>query len=114
MRPAKIQISLRIRGIWSESSPGAFSIAKDAKSPYVKNEINDQTARMRRLIWVFVGRICQKVRFRTFLLICVLTSSDRKERKLLGFKDRSQSCTKTTLFKLKIGMYEKSHGKKKS
>ena len=28
--PAKIQISLRIRAVWSESSLGAFSIAKDA------------------------------------------------------------------------------------
>ena len=29
-RPAKIQISLRIRAVWSESSLGAFRIAKDA------------------------------------------------------------------------------------
>ena len=28
MRPAKIQISLRIRAVWSESSLGAFWLAK--------------------------------------------------------------------------------------
>ena len=31
MRPAKIQISMRIRAAWSEYSLGAFRIAKDAK-----------------------------------------------------------------------------------
>ena len=31
VRPAKIQISLRIRAVWSESSLGAFRIARDAK-----------------------------------------------------------------------------------
>ena len=31
VRTAKIQISLHIRAIWSESSLGAFWIAKDAK-----------------------------------------------------------------------------------
>ena len=31
VRPAKIQISLRIRAVWSESSLGAFWIVKDAK-----------------------------------------------------------------------------------
>ena len=34
MRPAKIQISLHIRAVWSESSLGAFWIAKDAKFLY--------------------------------------------------------------------------------
>ena len=31
VRPAKIQIILRIYAVWSVSSPGAFWIAKDAK-----------------------------------------------------------------------------------
>ena len=30
------------------------------------NEDSDQTVRMRRPIWVFVGRTCQKVRFLKF------------------------------------------------
>ena len=62
-RPAKILISLRIRADWSESSLGAIWIAKDAKFLHADNEDSNQTARMRRLIWVFVGRTWQKVRF---------------------------------------------------
>ena len=70
MRPAKIQISLRIRTGWPESSLGAFSwIAEEIKFLHADNEDSDQTARMRRLIWVFVGRTCQKVRFLTVRLI---------------------------------------------
>ena len=38
MRPAKIQISLRIRAVWSESSLGAFCIAGDVGFLYVDNE----------------------------------------------------------------------------
>ena len=49
MRPAKIQISLRIRA-GSESSLGALWIAKDAKFLHADNEYSDQTARMRMLI----------------------------------------------------------------
>ena len=63
VRPAKSQISLRIRAVWSESSLGAFWIAKDARFLHADNEDSDQTAQMRRLIWVFVGRTCQKVHF---------------------------------------------------
>ena len=63
--PAKIQISLRRRAVWSESSLGAFWIANDAKFLQTDNEDSNQTARMRRLIWIFVGRTCQKVRFLT-------------------------------------------------
>ena len=50
LRPAKIQIRLRIRAVWSESSLGAFWIAKDAKFLLAYNEDSDQTARMHRLI----------------------------------------------------------------
>ena len=52
-RSAKIQISLRIRAVWSESSLDAFWIAKDAKFVHAGIEESDLTARMRRLIWVF-------------------------------------------------------------
>ena len=54
MRLAKIQISLRIRAVWSESSTGAFWIAKDAKVLHADNEDSDHAARMRTLIWVFI------------------------------------------------------------
>ena len=48
VRPVKIQISLLINSVWSESSMTAFC-----------NEDSDQTAWMHRLIWVFVRRRCQ-------------------------------------------------------
>ena len=38
VRPAKIQISLRICAVWSEYSQDAFWIAKDAKYLHVENE----------------------------------------------------------------------------
>ena len=47
VRPAKIQISLRIRAVWSESSLSAFWIAKDAKFVHADSLM---------MIWVFVGR----------------------------------------------------------
>ena len=56
---AKIQISLRIRAIWSESSLNVFWIAIGARFLHVDNEASGQTARMRRLIWVFVGRTAE-------------------------------------------------------
>ena len=42
-RPAKIQIRLRIRAVWSESSLDAFWIAKDAKFLHAATK-TDQTA----------------------------------------------------------------------
>ena len=65
VRPAKILISLRIRADWSESSMSAFWIAKYAKCLNADKEDSYQTAWMRRLIWVFVERTCQKVHFLT-------------------------------------------------
>ena len=69
VRRAKIQTSLRIRAVWSESSLGTFWIANDAKFVHKDNEDTGQTVRMRRVIWVFVGRSCLKVRFLTCWLI---------------------------------------------
>ena len=65
MRPVKIQISLRIRAGWSESSLGAFWKAKDTKFLRANDEESDETVRVRRLIWVFVGRTYQEVRLLT-------------------------------------------------
>ena len=64
MRQAKIKISLRIRSVWSESSLGAFWIAKFEKFLQANDEDSDQTVRMSRLN--FVGRTCQRVRVLTF------------------------------------------------
>ena len=80
VRPAMIQISLRIRAVWSESSPAAFWIAKDAKFLHWDNEDSDQTARMRILIWVFVGCTCQTVRSLTMRFI--FEEAEKKKKKM--------------------------------
>ena len=41
VRPAKIQISLRVRAVWSESSLCTFYIAKDANFLHADNEDSD-------------------------------------------------------------------------
>ena len=56
MRPAKTQISLGIRPVWSESSPCAQSVAKGPSFINAVCEDSDQSGWMPRLIWVFAGR----------------------------------------------------------
>ena len=54
--PAKTQVSLGIRPVWSESSLCAQWVAKDSSFLHADSEDSDQTGRIPRLIWVFVGR----------------------------------------------------------
>ena len=56
VRPAKTQISLGIRPVWSESSLCAQWVAKDPSFLHADSEASDQTGRMPRVIWVFAGR----------------------------------------------------------
>ena len=56
VRPAKTQISLGIRPVWSESSLCAQWVAKDLSFLHADSKDSDQTGRMPRLIWVFDGR----------------------------------------------------------
>ena len=56
VRPAKTQIILGIRPVWSESSLCAQWVAKDPRFLHADSEDFDQTGRMPRLIWVFAGR----------------------------------------------------------
>ena len=56
VRPAKTQISLGIRPVWSESSLCAQWIAKGLRCLHVDSEDSGQAGRMPRLIWVFAGR----------------------------------------------------------
>ena len=56
VRPAKTQISLGIRPVWSESALCAYWVAKDPSFFHGDSEDSDQTARMPRMIWVFAGR----------------------------------------------------------
>ena len=55
MRPAKTQISLGIRPVWSESLLCAQWVAKDPSFLHGDSEDSDQTGQMPRLIWVFAG-----------------------------------------------------------
>ena len=56
VRPAKTQISLGIRPVWSESSLFACRKLGSLATHLTNSEDSDQTGRMPRLIWVFAGR----------------------------------------------------------
>ena len=56
VRPAKTQISLGIRQVWSESSLSAWRKLGSLATHWAHSEVSDQTGRMPRLIWVFAGR----------------------------------------------------------
>ena len=56
VRPAKTQISLGIRSVWSESSLSAWRNIWSLATHWAHSEDSDQTGRMSRLIWVFAGR----------------------------------------------------------
>ena len=71
MRPTKTPISLRIRAVWSESSLTAWRNFASLGIQNAPSEDSDQTVRMRRLIWIFAGRTCMKVRFLTLRLVCL-------------------------------------------
>ena len=69
VRPAKTQISLGIRPVWSESSLCTQWVAKNPSFLHADSEDSDQTGQMPRLIWVFAGRTCHYVGFVTRRLI---------------------------------------------
>ena len=56
VRPAKTQVNLGIRPVWSESSLSAWRTLGSLASHWAHSEDSDQTGRMPRLIWVFAGR----------------------------------------------------------
>ena len=56
VRPAKTEISLGIRPVWSESSLSAWRKLGSLATHWAHSEDSDQTGRMPRLIWVFAGR----------------------------------------------------------
>ena len=55
LRPAKTQISLGIRPVWSESSLSTWRKLGSSATHWAHSEDSDQTLRMPRLIWVFAG-----------------------------------------------------------
>ena len=56
VRPAKTQISLGIRPVWSESPLSAWRKLGSLATQWAHSEDSDQTGRMLKLFWVFAGR----------------------------------------------------------
>ena len=56
VRPAKTQISLGIRPVWSESSLSAWRKLGPLATHWAHSEDSDQIGWIPRLIWVFAGR----------------------------------------------------------
>ena len=77
VRPAKTQISLGIRPVWSESSLCAQWVAKDPSFRHADSEDTDQTGRTPRLIWVFAGRTL-------ILLVLSCRGSNKDDRQKYG------------------------------
>ena len=75
VRPAKTQISLGIRPVWSEYSLPAWRKLSSLATHWAHSEDSDQTGRMLRLIWVFAGRT-------VILLVLSRGGSFRKFRQL--------------------------------
>ena len=63
VRPAKTQISLSLRSVWSESSLSAGRKLGSLAIHRTHSEDSDQTWRVPRLIWVVAGRTCHFVGF---------------------------------------------------
>ena len=73
VRPTKTQARLSICAVWSVFvvCMKKLCISRQSKKKQTcAQEDSDQTARMRSLIWIFAGRTCPKVCFRTFGHIC--------------------------------------------
>ena len=90
--PAKTQISLGIRPVWSDSSLCAQWVAKDPSFLHAVSEDSDQTRRMPRLIWIFAGRTCHFVGF-------------VQRRLILSLRHFSYMCLVNTLLLLYIATY---------
>ena len=73
--PAKTQISLGIRPVWSESSLSAWRKHGSLATHWAHSEDSDQTRRMPRLIWVFAGH--------TVTLLVLLCRGSFKDRSSL-------------------------------
>ena len=56
VHPAKTQISLDIRPVWSESLLSAWRKLGSLATHWVHSEDSGQTGWMSRLVWVFAGR----------------------------------------------------------
>ena len=84
VRPAKTQLSLGIRPIWSESSLSAWRNFGSLATHWAHIEDSDQTGRMPKLVWVFARRTGHVVAF----VVLRLTSGGIRKIlfTVLGFK----------------------------
>ena len=72
VRPAKTEISLSIRPVWSESSLFEWRKLGSWATLWVHSKDSAQTGWMPRLIWVFAGHTCHFVGFIMRRLACIL------------------------------------------
>ena len=79
VRPAKTQMSLGIRPVWSESSQCAQWVAEDPRFLHADSEDSDQTGRMPRLIWAFAGRTAM------LLVLSCRGSYNKQNPRILSF-----------------------------
>ena len=89
VRPAKTQINLGIRPVWSEYSLSAWRNLGSLGTHWADSEDSDgeDSKRMLRLIWVFAGRTGHFVGFVMLRLICFfLWWSDWDRKPLPGLK----------------------------
>ena len=70
VRPAKTQISLGIRPVWSESSLSTWRNLGSLATLWARSEDSDQTGRVPRLIWIFAGHTL-------ILLVCHVARSQK-------------------------------------
>ena len=82
VRPAKTQISLGIRPVWSESSLSARRMLGSLATHWAHCEDSDQTGRMPRLMWVFpwahthfVGFVMSRLKWNLILYQCARDKS---------------------------------------
>ena len=96
--PAKTQISLGIRPVWSESSLFAWRKFESLATHWVHSEDSDQTGRMPRLIWVFAGRtLILLVLSQGGSNIVVFQISQNKSKKIWACPRQNDLCTQRRL-----------------
>ena len=83
LRPAKTQISLGIRPVWSETLLSAWRKLGSLATYSVQSRDSDKTGRMPRLIRVFAGRTGNFVGFLLFRLKCALQTARQKTPKCI-------------------------------
>ena len=108
-RPAKAQMSLGIRPVWSESSLCTQWVAKDPSFLHADSEDSDQTGRMPRLIWVFAGRtttllvlswggLCILNQILNATINTFLNNSKPTKYRLIPFKPWLDKCVRHSIF----------------